>query len=368
MNFNKFNLSNKVVDHLKKKGVITPTEVQKQSIPLALKGKDLIVQAQTGTGKTFSFLIPLMEKINKDKDEIQSIIIAPTRELAQQITDEAKYLSEVYHVSMVSIYGGKDVISQIKKLRRKPHMIIGTPGRVMDHLNKGTLSLKNIKFIVIDEADEILKRGFMDDLEFIMEKINKGYQTMLFSATMPKRVTAIVNRFMRNPVEIMISKENITLENIKQYFIEASPKEKTQKLMECIDKFNPYLCMVFASSKKRANLVHEALCINGYEAGLIHGDLSQNKRQQVMKKFKAAKIQILVATDLAARGIDAEGVSHVFNYDLPFNIEYYIHRIGRTGRAGNKGIAISLVSQSERPDLRAIENAISKKVELYKMD
>lgn len=348
---------------LRKNGITKPTPIQNQAIPVLFKNKDIIAQAQTGTGKTLAFLLPILEKLDPKKDYIQALIITPTRELALQITTEVKKTAQdLENINALAVYGGQDVERQMKKLKGPKQIVIGTPGRLLDHLRRGTIDLSGVKMLVLDEADQMLHFGFLEDVENLIIETSSKRQTMLFSATMPDQVKALAKRYMTNPEDIRIKGNQVTLEEIKQIVVETTDRNKQAKLFSLIDQYRPYLAIVFCRTKIRAKKLNEALQLNGYDSDELHGDLSQAKREQVMKRFREAKIQILVATDVAARGLDVEGVTHVFNYDIPHDVESYIHRIGRTGRAGDQGIAITLVSARDQDHLAMIERKIKENI------
>lgn len=363
-NFTNLGIEKKYEDRLKRVGIVKPTPVQSESIPTILGGKDLIAKAQTGTGKTLAFLLPVVQNIDTEKNFPQGLILTPTRELALQITDEAKSLTKDMDLDILACYGGQDVEKQVKKLKRGMQLIIATPGRLIDHMKRGTMNLGAINYLVLDEADEMITMGFAKDLEDIILSIPRSRQTMLFSATISDQVRNIGRRFMKKPVHIDIKSEKVTLDNIKQVGIRTRPEEKITRLMEIIDRENPFLMMVFCRTKDGVTKVYNKLQQGKYNVGELHGDLSQNKRNQVMKKFKSADLQILVSTDVAARGIDVEGVTHVVNFDMPHDTDSYIHRIGRTGRIGNKGVAISFVTERDRDRLYEIEKGIKEKIDL----
>ena len=354
-------------DILRQMGITKPTEIQNEAIPVILSGKDVVGQSQTGTGKTLAFVLPILEKIDNTKPTIQAMIITPTRELALQITNEVTKLADQLGINVLSVYGGQDVDRQIKKLRGATHIVIGTPGRLMDHLRRKTIYLSGVSKLVLDEADQMLHLGFLDDVEELVRQTSIKRQTMLFSATMPSKIRGLAARYMRKPTDIRIQTPNITLDGIKQVIVEVPEPDKIDKLCSLIEEYRPYLAMIFCHTKKRATAVTSALVQKGYEADELHGDLSQPQREQVMKRFRTAKIQILVATDIAARGLDVEGVTHVFNYDIPRDVDSYIHRIGRTGRAGETGMAITLIDPHEQPYVRMIEQGISVSIEKHKV-
>jgi ATP-dependent RNA helicase DeaD len=345
-------------------GLIEPTPIQEKTIPFLLQGKDIIAQAQTGTGKTLAFVLPLLERIDPKKESVQALVITPTRELALQITTEIKKLTtHLEDINVLAVYGGQDVQRQMKKLRGAIHIVIGTPGRLLDHLRRGTVQLSDVSMLVLDEADQMLHMGFLADVEDIIQATSSHRQTMLFSATMPQEIRSLAKRFMHKPEDVRVRSTGITVKDIRQIVVETTDRAKQVTLRNMIDEYRPFLAIIFCRTKRRARTLHEALKENGYESDELHGDLSQAKREQVMKRFREAKIQLLVATDVAARGLDVEGVTHVFNYDIPHDVESYIHRIGRTGRAGGKGIAITLVAPKDRLDLGLIEKGINQTLE-----
>ncbi|WP_411346873.1 DEAD/DEAH box helicase [Paenibacillus sp. WLX1005] len=365
-NFNSFNISSAAVELLAANGIAQPTEVQQASIPLLLQGEDAIVQAKTGTGKTLAFLLPIFEKLNLNVTGApQALIVAPTRELALQIATEARKLADAYEgVRILAAYGGQDVERQLRKLEGGCHLVVGTPGRLLDHMGRGTLDMTKIRTLVLDEADQMLHMGFLKEVEQIILATSPSRQTMLFSATIPEGVRRLSAQYMRKPHDIRVgTEETVPLNLIRQLVVECTPRGKLAALQEYIDREQPYLAVIFCRTKRRAAKLNEELQELGYSSDELHGDLSQNKREQVMKAFREAKLQLLVATDVAARGIDVEGVTHVFNYDIPQDVEYYIHRIGRTGRAGGKGRAITFVTPHDRRELEQIERETAQKLQ-----
>lgn len=365
--FTQLNVNEKLCEVLKRSGITEATPVQEAAIPLVRSGKDVVVQAQTGTGKTLAFLLPILEKVKANVPSAQALIIAPTRELALQITKVAEKVGEVVGVQSVTVYGGQALDRQMHKLgRRNPQIIIGTPGRILDLLRRGTLQLAGVNKVVLDEADQMLHMGFIDDVEDILQQTASDRQMMLFSATIPDRIRALSRRYMTQPLDIRIDSENITLDEIDQQMIDTSEDTKLDRLCAMINEYQPYLAMVFCHTKQRVTQITTALVQRGYLADELHGDLTQAKRTQVMRRFASAKLQILVATDIAARGLDVEGVTHVFNYDIPHDAETYIHRIGRTGRAGEKGRAITFVNARQYDYLRLIERGIKSRIQKQK--
>ncbi|WP_053956773.1 DEAD/DEAH box helicase [Inediibacterium massiliense] len=356
--FKGLGIQDELVNVLKQNGITKPTPIQQKSIPELLRGHDIIGQAQTGTGKTLAFILPTMEKIDTSKPYIQALIVTPTRELAIQVTDEAKKLIHAKNINLLAAYGGQDVERQIKKLKSGIHMVIGTPGRLLDHLRRKTIDFGKLKILILDEADQMLHMGFLKEVEDIIYHTPKARQTMLFSATMPSKVQSLAKRYMKEPKVIKVEGEKITLDEIKQIVIETTDRGKQDALCTAIDEYKPFMAMIFCRTKRRAKSLNEALQSKGYQSDELHGDLSQAKREKVMKAFRKFEIQYLVATDVAARGLDIEGITHVFNYDIPQDAESYIHRIGRTGRAGQAGIAITFVTPKDKEALHIIEKGI----------
>jgi ATP-dependent RNA helicase DeaD len=361
-NFSALGIRPELVQLLLRNGVMQPTPVQEQSIPFLLEGRDLIAQAQTGTGKTLAFVLPILEQIDVESGHVQALIVTPTRELALQITDEVKKLANAVGARVLAAYGGQDVDAQIHKLRGAIHLVIGTPGRLLDHLRRGTVDFSQLKMLVLDEADQMLHIGFLREVEQILDETPATRQMMLFSATMPPEVRSIGKRYMKDPIEVQVQSKRITLDEIEQVVIETTDRGKLEALVNSVKKYNPYLAVIFCRTKNRAKKLTEDLTDYGYEVDELHGDLSQAKREKVMKSFRDAKIQLLVATDVAARGLDVEGVTHVFNYDIPADAESYIHRIGRTGRAGHEGVAVTFVSPRDRQTLQLIEEGIRSNI------
>lgn len=365
--FNELGINKEVVEVLNNIGIKVPTPVQEKAIPELIKGKDIIAQAQTGTGKTLAFLLPLIQSIDIEKDCVQGLIITPTRELALQITDVAKRLTEAKDFKILAAYGGQDVERQLNRLKSGIHLVIATPGRLLDHIRRDNIDLGKLSILVLDEADEILKMGFLDDIEVIISRTPNTRQTMLFSATIPNEVRSLGKRFMKNPTLIEIESKNVTLDEISQVIIETTDTNKFDTLCKIIDEQRPYIVIIFCRTKQRVIELNNNLLAKGYNSDELHGDLSQGKRERVMKKLRDLKLQILVATDIASRGIDLEGVTHVINYDIPRDVDSYIHRIGRTGRIGNTGIAITLVTPREQDDLALIERKIKLKLKSKSM-
>ncbi|BAQ13833.1 DEAD/DEAH box helicase [Clostridium botulinum] len=360
--FEELGLSDSIIDVLKKQRIIEPTPIQEESIMLIKSGNDVIAEAQTGTGKTLAFLLPMFENISPDIDAIQGLIITPTRELAIQITEEAMKLKEAKDLNILAAYGGKDIGSQIKKLKNNIHLVIATPGRLLDHLNRNTLNFKDLKTLVLDEADEMLLMGFKNDVRSIIGNTPRKRQTLCFSATMNSEVKKLAYKNMRDPKLIIIEKEEVTLKNIKQVLIETTDRRKQEDLCKILDEENPFMAIIFCRTKRRVDTLEEALYKKGYNCEKLHGSITQPKRERIMRSFKNLEIQYLIATDVAARGLDITGVTHVFNYDIPENAESYIHRIGRTGRAGEKGYTFLFVAPKDEQTLGMIEREIKFKI------
>ena len=351
---------------LSQQGITVPTPIQIEAIPVVLSGKDIVAKAQTGTGKTLAFLLPILEKLNPAADYAQALIITPTRELSMQIAAVAKPLAKLLGLTAISLHGGQALEPQQNKLKTPPAVIIGTPGRILDHVRRKDLSLSRVSKLVLDEADQMLHMGFLAEVEEIIKRTPGTRQTLLFSATIPAKIRNLSNQYMTKPFDIRIKTAHITLEEIKQIIMETTAEMKVDKLCALIEEQRPYLALVYCHTKERAQSLTLALAKKGLNVDELHGDLSQAKRQQVLKKFADAKLHILVATDIAARGLDIEGVTHVYNYDIPHDVDTYIHRIGRTGRAGETGIAVTLVTGDERGWLRQIENGIGAPLEKHR--
>lgn len=366
--FNDFDINNNIKKAIRNMGFEEPTPIQKLTIPEALKGKDLIGQAQTGTGKTVAFGIPILEKIFiKDKSP-QAIIICPTRELSIQVANEiAKLGSNIKKLKILPVYGGQPIGRQIRVLNKGVHIVIGTPGRILDHIERGTLNLIGVETVVLDEADEMLDMGFREDIEQILRHIPKQRQTLLFSATIPDEIKRIAKFYQKNPKHLKVSSKQMTVPEITEYFYNVKEKYKLDDLTRLIDVYDISLGLVFCNTKRRVDYVVRHLKNRGYSVDGIHGDMKQKIRDKVMNKFRRGDIEILVATDVAARGIDVANVQAVFNYDVPQNPEYYVHRIGRTARAGNIGYAFTLVDGKEQRMLDNIRKTTKSKIKKQKI-
>ena len=361
--FAKFGLREEIMAGIKDQYFHEPTPIQERAIPVALAGKDLIGQAQTGTGKTAAFVLPMLQIIKENSQSIQGLIMTPTRELAIQIGEDVADLAKHLQINVLTLHGGRDIQAQMNKLQGRVHIVVGTPGRILDHLRRGTLHFGRLKMLVLDEADKMLEMGFQEDVETIIAQSANKRQTLLFSATMPDRVKELGHRFMIQPTHIKVEMKQATAEKTKQYFYVVNQSEKIEALKILAQELKPFLSIIFVNTQDRVEFVTEQLQQDGYEARALHGGLSQNKREQLMEAFRQMKFQYLVCTDIASRGVDVEGVTHVFNFDLPSDTESYIHRVGRTGRAGQEGTAITFVSPRQKAIMAKIESAIKQKID-----
>lgn len=361
MEFEKLQLKPALVTGLKRLGLTKATEVQEKAVPMALTGTDVIVRSKTGSGKTFAFLLPIMSALTEGKKP-QALILAPTRELAQQTEQEIRKLDR--QVRTVLLYGGVSINPQIERMARGVQVVIATPGRLLDHIERGTIDLSNIKFAVLDEADRMLDMGFIDDVAKILSYTPKSRQTMLFSATMPDKIRHLAERHMKNPKTLMLQQDEITVKKIRQQVRGMDRKKKLDELLKILKQNKKAKVMVFCNTKSWAERLGGILYRKRFRAASIHSGLSQNKRNKVIESFNSGRNQILVATDVAARGLHIEGVTHVVNYDIPRNPKDYVHRIGRTGRAGKEGDAITFVSQLDQHMLSAVEAEINMHLEI----
>lgn len=364
--FQEFNLSNNIQRALKEAGYESATPIQAQTIPEITNGRDLIGQSQTGTGKTAAFCLPIIEKINKQDRHVQAIIICPTRELALQITGELRKFTKYEEgVKCMAVYGGEPISRQIRALSQGVKIVVGTPGRMMDHMRRKTLKLGHVSTVVLDEADEMLNMGFEEDIRTILEKVPEDRQTLLFSATMNPRIMGIAERYLCDPVKVKTEAKELTVDKIDQISIEVRQNEKDDTVMAIIDKDKPKKTVIFCNTKRKVDQLVDILCKNGYEAEALHGDIQQAQRQKIMNRFKNGGFGVLVATDVAARGIDVDQLELVINYDIPQEEEYYVHRIGRTGRNGQEGKAVTLYGSKERAMLRSIERYAKTKITAF---
>ncbi|UJF15934.1 DEAD/DEAH box helicase [Jeotgalibaca sp. MA1X17-3] len=362
MKFSELGLDPQLLKAVENMGFEETTPIQEQTVPLGLKGIDVIGQAQTGTGKTAAFGLPMLQKIDPNNKSIQALVIAPTRELAIQTQEELYRLGREKRVSVQVVYGGADISRQIRALKNNPQIIVGTPGRLLDHIKRKTMRLGNVETLVLDEADEMLNMGFLEDIEAIISQTPAERQTLLFSATMPPSIKRIGVKFMNDPQHVQIKAAEMTASLLDQYFVRCKDFEKFDTMTRLLDVQNPELTIVFGRTKRRVDELAKGLEMRGYRAEGIHGDLTQQKRMSVLRDFKKGELDILVATDVAARGLDITGVTHVYNYDIPQDPESYVHRVGRTGRAGHEGMSVTFVTPNEMDYLRTIEKLIRKEI------
>jgi len=363
LQFSDLSLSKEIAKAIEQMGFEEPTPIQALAIPLIKAGRDVTAQAQTGTGKTSAFGIPVIENIDPTRKVVQTIVLCPTRELAIQIAEEFSHLlAYLPRISVLPVYGGQPIERQLKALAQGVHIVIGTPGRVMDHLRRGTLSLDSVSMVVLDEADQMLDMGFREDIEYILKRVPQRRQTLLFSATMPKPIIDISKRFQNRPEFVRVQYQEITVPAIEQSYIEIRERDKLDSLCRVIDVVDPQLAIIFSNTKRGAEDLASHIRARGYRAEELHGDMKQSQRDRVMGGFRKGSIDILIATDVAARGIDVEDVDMVINYDVPQDVDYYVHRIGRTGRAGKTGRAITFVTPRDFNKLREIQKYIKVQI------
>jgi len=361
--FEALHIQEQWIKKLQKQGIKQPTPIQEQAIPHLLAGRDLIGKAQTGTGKTLAFLLPILEQIDLESKTVQALIVAPTRELARQIADEThKLIRNMEDIRALAVYGGQDVFKQIQRLGRMPQIIIGTPGRILDHVGRGTLDLSELKTLVLDEADQMLQIGFLPEIEDIIAAAPVDRQFVMLSATMPEKVEQLAKTYLRDPIEVQVEAEKVTVDAIEQFVVETTDRRKQATLRTMLDEMRPYAAIIFCRTQRRVSKLNEELQMQGYPTDELHGGLTQGKREKAMAKFYQGKTPFLIATDVASRGLDVTGVTHVFNYDLPDDAESYVHRIGRTGRAGNDGVAISIVTPRDGRSFRDMERELGVEV------
>lgn len=356
MDFKDLKINSKLIYSLKNNGIITPTKVQMDVIPEIIRKKDVIGKSKTGTGKTLAFLLPILQRIDNTSKNTEVLILSPTRELAIQITEEANKFN-INDIGILAAYGGKDVGSQLKKLNNGINLIIATPGRLLDHLERKSISLSKLNTIVIDEVDQMLLMGFKNEIEKIMSYAPKKLQTLCFSATIDSKVKKLAYRYMNNPTIIDITEnEESEIPNIKQEVVKTTDRWKVDALVKILEEDNPFMSIIFCRTKRRADELEVKLAAKGIKAAKIHSDVPQNKREKIMKSFRDCEIQYLIATDVASRGIDVTGVTHIYNYDAPESVESYIHRIGRTARAGDSGYTCLITDPKNYNILEEIEN------------
>ncbi len=346
---------------LRKMNFSEPSEIQTQMIPHTLSGRDILGQAQTGTGKTAAFGLPVLQQLDPTQ-RLQAICLTPTRELAVQVAGELRRLAEFADLNIAAVYGGQKVATQLHHLGRKPHFVVGTPGRVMDFLQRGVLNIAEIKFAVLDEVDRMLDIGFREDIRSILTRIKSEHQTIFVSATIDDDIKRLARQYMRDPLEVNVSRDRMTVDEVDQSYVTAEGRDKFRLLRLLLDEHDPPIAIVFCNTKHAARKLAKKLHDSGIEAAEIHGDLVQQKRDRVMNRFRKHQIRILVATDLAARGIDVSAVSHIYNYDVPRDAEIYVHRVGRTARMGAKGVAVTFVTREEGKELTTIEALINREI------
>lgn len=365
--FNEFNITKEILVCLDKLGYKKPTEVQEKVIPVVLENKDIIVKSQTGSGKTGAFAIPICEKVEIENSFPQALVLTPTRELCVQIKEDVCNIGRFKKVRCAAIFGKQTFSSQVNELKQRVHVVVGTPGRTLDHIERGTINLSRIKYLVIDEADEMLNMGFIDQVNNIINKLPKNRITMLFSATMAEKIQLLCNKYMKEPYIINIKAEKPITEKIKDYYYYVEEKDKFNLLTNIIYTENPESCMIFCNTRNSVEALFAIFKNKGFSCGSIHGGMLQEDRLNVIKRFSRGEFIFLIATDIAARGIDIAKVTHVINYDIPFEKESYVHRIGRTGRAENKGKAISFVTPNQCRFLKEIEEYIERSIQQGKL-
>ena len=368
MRFSDLNLSSELLRAIDDLGFESPSEVQEASIPIILEGRDVLAQAQTGTGKTASFGIPIIEGMEEDADDLQALVLVPTRELARQVSEELKKLAKYKKfINIVPIYGGADMGKQLRDLKKGASIVVGTPGRVMDHMKRKTIRLDGLKFLTFDEADEMFDMGFRDDMKTIIERTNPNRQTLFFSATFDNDIREFSRLYQRDPAKVIIEKKELTAEKIEQFYLELNRNMKTEILNRLILIHKPKKSIIFCNTKRMVEALEVEIAQRGYKVDSLHGDMRQSSRDNVMKKFRNGTIDVLIATDVAARGLDVSDIDLVFNYDLPQQAESYVHRIGRTARAGKKGASFTFVTSRDYPKFKEIEKYANIKMEKMKL-
>lgn len=362
MDFKNLKIVSNLINLLNKNGIVKPTPIQIETIPEIIRGNDVIGKSKTGSGKTLAFLLPFLQGLSNETKKIEVLILSPTRELAIQITEEANKFN-VNDLGILAAYGGKDVGSQLKKLNKGINMVIATPGRLIDHIDRGNIDLSHVKTVIIDEADQMLLMGFKNEIETIMNYVPKTIQVLCFSATIDSKVKKLAYRYMDEPTIIDITEEETSkIPNIRQEVIKTTDRWKVDALSKALEEDNPFMAIIFCRTKRRADELELKLSQKGIKASKLHSDVPQNKREKLMKAFRNCEIQYLIATDVASRGIDVSGVTHIYNYDAPENLESYIHRIGRTGRAGESGYACLITDPKNYPVLEEIEEYLGFKI------
>ena len=356
--FADLHLSAEVLRAIDVLGFEEPTPIQVRTIPLLLDGRDVLAQAQTGTGKTAAFALPIVERMDIARRQVQALVLAPTRELAVQVAEAMHSIGATRGLAVLPVYGGQAYDRQLRGLRAGVHVVVGTPGRVMDHIRRRTLDLSTVRTVVLDEADEMLDMGFVEDIEFILNEVPEERQIALFSATVPRRIEALARHYLRNPERVAIAQEAVTAPQTRQMYVETQQRDKIEALTRILDLESPSSAIVFCRTKREVDELSGTLQARGYTAAALHGDINQVQRERLLLAFREGRAELLVATEVAARGLDIPDVTHVFNYDIPDDADAYIHRIGRTGRMGRKGDAITFVTPREMRQLRSIEQQI----------
>lgn len=363
--FKKLKIKEEFIQALQKMRINTPTQIQVEAIPVILKKRNLIAKAQTGTGKTMAFLLPIMTMIDEELKLPQVIILSPTRELSNQTKNVFDDLNIKENLTCTNIVGGHDFKKQENKFSQNSQVIVATPGRLLEHIRSGNINMKYIKTFIIDEADQMLEYGFLEDIVLLTSKLPEKMQVALFSATMPKPIIDLAKKLISNPVKIDIQAENIVTDNIEQLLFYTSEKNKLNTLKFVIEHYNPFMSIIFCNSKKSAEKLNEIMAVGNYDCDILHGDFSQKKREHILNQFRKMKFPFLISTDLSARGFDIDGVTHVINYEIPSDFNYYVHRIGRTGRADKTGIAISLIDEKDEKRIEKINKRFNIKTKNY---
>jgi ATP-dependent RNA helicase DeaD len=362
-NFKDLPLTPEVMRGIEELGFTELFPIQAQAIIPLLEGKDVIGQAQTGTGKTAAFGIPMVERVDPKNKNVQGLVLAPTRELAVQVATRISRFSKHLRLKVLPVYGGESINKQIRALERGVHIVVGTPGRVIDHLKRGTLNFSSTKVVVLDEADRMLDMGFIDDIKFILSRVPEDRQLSLFSATIDDSVMNVCHRYMNNPEEILVSKDEIALEQLNQYYMVVNSREKLEHLLDILKRNHMEKAIIFCNTRRGTDWLARKLNRHGYNARPLHGGFTQAQRNRVTESFRNGRLKILIATDVAARGLDIQGITHIINYDVPIEAPVYFHRIGRTARMGNDGTAITLVGYGEIPDLNKIKTLTNTNIE-----
>jgi ATP-dependent RNA helicase DeaD len=354
--FEELPIAGEIIQSLKELGFREMFPIQAASITPLLQSRDVIGQAKTGTGKTAAFGVPMLQKIDKSVDAVQGLVLVPTRELAIQVASDFNRIGKYLSVKTLAVYGGQPIYGQMDALQRTVHIVVGTPGRVIDHISRGTLVLDQVNFVVLDEADRMLDMGFREDIEFILSRTPSDRQTAMFSATMPDEILSLASRHMYEPEKILVSRDEIAVEEIEQLYRQVDPERKFQTLCDILNNQSVHRALIFCSTKIGADRLRYRLSRARRDVAVIHGDLTQAQRERALDNFRKGRVRFLVATDVASRGLDIDGVTHVVNYDVPNDPLLYFHRIGRTGRAGASGVAVTLVSRHEMMDLKRIQS------------